>query len=123
MLGEWEKLAREAAAQNEPYEGYLLRLTEAEVTTRAANALAAVGRVVGLGRGVVVAAVVPRHEDRGVGGELGGRGECELGLEAQVVAQHQQRGDHPEARPPHPPPKLTSTPGIARASLHAYGSI
>lgn len=41
MLGEWEKLAREAAAQNEPYEGYLLRLTEAEVTTRAANALAA----------------------------------------------------------------------------------
>lgn len=41
MLGEWEKLAREAAAQNESYEGYLLRLTEAEVTTRAANALAA----------------------------------------------------------------------------------
>lgn len=40
MLGEWEKLAREAAASNESYEGYLLRLTEAEVTTRAANALA-----------------------------------------------------------------------------------
>ena len=40
MLAEWEKLAREAAAKNESYEGYLLRLTEAEVTTRAANALA-----------------------------------------------------------------------------------
>nr|WP_246522950.1 hypothetical protein [Gemmata palustris] len=25
MLGEWEKLAREAATQNESYEGYLLR--------------------------------------------------------------------------------------------------
>ncbi len=41
MLAEWEKLAREAAAKNEAYEGYLLRLTEAEVTTRSANALAA----------------------------------------------------------------------------------
>jgi DNA replication protein DnaC len=41
MLGEWEKLAREAAAKNEPYESYLLRLPEAEVTARAANALAA----------------------------------------------------------------------------------
>lgn len=41
MLSEWEKLAREATAKNETYEGYLLRLTEAEVTTRAANALAA----------------------------------------------------------------------------------
>ncbi len=41
MLAEWEKLAREATAKNEPYEGYLLRLTEAEVTTRSANALAA----------------------------------------------------------------------------------
>ena len=41
MLCEWEKLAREAAAKNEAYESYLLRLTEAEVTTRAANALAA----------------------------------------------------------------------------------
>ena len=40
MLAEWEKLAREAAAKNEAYEGYLLRLTEAEVTTRSANALA-----------------------------------------------------------------------------------
>ena len=40
MLCEWEKLAREAAAKNEAYENYLLRLTEAEVTTRAANALA-----------------------------------------------------------------------------------
>ena len=34
-------MAREATAKNETYEGYLLRLTEAEVTTRAANALAA----------------------------------------------------------------------------------
>lgn len=41
MLAEWEKLGREAAAKNEPYESYLLRLTEAEVTTRSANALAA----------------------------------------------------------------------------------
>lgn len=41
MLCEWEKLAREAAAKNEAYESYLLRLTEAEVTTRTANALAA----------------------------------------------------------------------------------
>ena len=41
MLAEWEKLAREAAARDEPYEAYLLRLTEVEVTARAANALAA----------------------------------------------------------------------------------
>jgi DNA replication protein DnaC len=47
MLGEWEKLAREAAAKNEAYESYLLRLTEAEVTTRAANALAARIRAAG----------------------------------------------------------------------------
>lgn len=47
MLSEWEKLAREAAAKNEAYESYLLRLTEAEVTTRAANALAARIRAAG----------------------------------------------------------------------------
>jgi len=47
MLSEWEKLAREAAAKNEPYESYLLRLTEAEVTTRAANALASRIRAAG----------------------------------------------------------------------------
>ena len=41
MLGEWEKLAREAASKNEAYESYLLRLTEVEMTTRSANALAA----------------------------------------------------------------------------------
>ncbi len=41
MSAECEKLAREAAANNEPYEGYLLRLTELEVATRGANALAA----------------------------------------------------------------------------------
>src|SRR5262249_44614169 len=41
MLAECEKLAREAAANDEPYEGYLLRLTEAEVAARSANALAA----------------------------------------------------------------------------------
>jgi DNA replication protein DnaC len=51
MLSEWEKLAREAAAKNEPYEDYLLRLTEAEVTTRAANALAS--RIRGAGFPVV----------------------------------------------------------------------
>jgi DNA replication protein DnaC len=47
MLAEWEKLAREAAAKNEAYEGYLLRLTEAEVTTRSANALSARIRAAG----------------------------------------------------------------------------
>src|SRR5215212_11701022 len=47
MLAEWEKLAREAATQDEAYEGYLLRLTEAEVTTRSANALAARIRAAG----------------------------------------------------------------------------
>jgi len=47
MLAEWEKLAREAAANNEAYESYLLRLTEAEVTTRSANALAARIRAAG----------------------------------------------------------------------------
>jgi len=41
MVAEWEELAREAAAKDEAYENYLLRLTEAEVTTRLANALAA----------------------------------------------------------------------------------
>jgi len=48
MLSEWEKLAREATDANEPYEGYLLRLTEAEVTTRSANALAARIRAAGV---------------------------------------------------------------------------
>ena len=41
MAAEYEKLAREAAANNEPYDAYLLRLTELEVATRSANALAA----------------------------------------------------------------------------------
>lgn len=40
MSAEYEKLAREAAAANEPYEAYLLRLTELEVAARATNALA-----------------------------------------------------------------------------------
>jgi DNA replication protein DnaC len=40
MLAEHEKLAREASAGNEPYEGYLLRLTELEVAARGANAVA-----------------------------------------------------------------------------------
>ena len=47
MLSEWEKLAREAAANSEAYENYLLRLTEAEVTTRSANALASRIRAAG----------------------------------------------------------------------------
>ncbi len=47
MLSEWEKLAREATAKNEAYENYLLRLTEAEVTTRSANALASRIRAAG----------------------------------------------------------------------------
>jgi DNA replication protein DnaC len=41
MLAEFEKLSREAAAANENYEEYLLRLTEMEVTARVANALKA----------------------------------------------------------------------------------
>ena len=41
VWAEFEKLARDAAAGDETYEQYLLRLTELEVATRAANALAA----------------------------------------------------------------------------------
>jgi DNA replication protein DnaC len=41
MSAECEKLAREAAANNQPYEDYLLRLTEQEVAARSANALTA----------------------------------------------------------------------------------
>jgi DNA replication protein DnaC len=41
MLAECEKLARDAAADNQPYEEYLLRLSEQEVATRSANALTA----------------------------------------------------------------------------------
>jgi DNA replication protein DnaC len=41
ILAEHEKLAREAADADEPYEAYLLRLTEPEVAARRANALAA----------------------------------------------------------------------------------
>ena len=41
ILAEFEKLAREAAAANEGYEQYLLRLTELEVAARSANAPAA----------------------------------------------------------------------------------
>lgn len=40
MLAEFDKLAREAAQNNQSFEDYLLRLTEMEVATRAANALA-----------------------------------------------------------------------------------
>jgi DNA replication protein DnaC len=39
MRAEHEKLAREAADADEPYDSYLLRLTEAELATRSANAL------------------------------------------------------------------------------------
>src|SRR5207253_10934505 len=39
MHAEFEKLAREAAAANEGYEQYLLRLTELEVAARASNAV------------------------------------------------------------------------------------
>src|SRR5947209_303041 len=41
MGAEFEKLAREAAAANEGYEQYLLRLTELEVAARASNAVQA----------------------------------------------------------------------------------
>ena len=47
MLAEWEKLAREAADRDETYDAYLLRLTELEVATRSANALAARIRAAG----------------------------------------------------------------------------
>lgn len=41
MLSEYAKLSREAADSDEPYEGYLLRLTDVEVAQRASNALGA----------------------------------------------------------------------------------
>jgi DNA replication protein DnaC len=41
MLAEFEKLAREAAAANETFAQYLLRLTELEVSARASNAVQA----------------------------------------------------------------------------------
>src|SRR5262245_43131143 len=41
MQAEFEALAREAATANENYQQYLLRLTELEVTARAANVLKA----------------------------------------------------------------------------------
>jgi len=47
MLAEHEKLAREAADADEPYESYLLRLTEVELATRSANALTNRIRVAG----------------------------------------------------------------------------
>lgn len=47
MLAEHEKLAREAAGRDEPYDEYLLRLTELEVAARTANAIAARIRVAG----------------------------------------------------------------------------
>ncbi|HZY88089.1 MAG TPA: IS21-like element helper ATPase IstB [Gemmataceae bacterium] len=53
MLAECEKLAREAVANSQPYEDYLLRLTEQEVAARSANALAARIR----------AAAFPVHKD------------------------------------------------------------
>jgi DNA replication protein DnaC len=39
MTAEFEKLAREAAAGNESFEHYLLRLTELEIAARASNAM------------------------------------------------------------------------------------
>jgi DNA replication protein DnaC len=47
MLAEWEKLAREAADHDQPYEAYLVRLTELELAARAANAVAARIRAAG----------------------------------------------------------------------------
>lgn len=47
MLAEYEKLAREAATSDEPYEGYLLHLTELEVAARSANAVASRIRAAG----------------------------------------------------------------------------
>jgi DNA replication protein DnaC len=47
MGAEFDKLAREAAAANEGYEQYLLRLTELEVSARASNAVQARIRAAG----------------------------------------------------------------------------
>ena len=47
MLAEHEKLAREAADRDEPYDAYLLKLTEIEVAARTANAIANRIRVAG----------------------------------------------------------------------------
>ena len=47
MLAEWEKLAREAAARSQSYDAYLLQLTELEVASRSANAIAARIRAAG----------------------------------------------------------------------------
>src|SRR4029077_9708981 len=47
MGAEFEKLAREAAAANEGYEQYLLRLAELEVAARASNAVQARIRAAG----------------------------------------------------------------------------
>jgi DNA replication protein DnaC len=47
MLAEHEKLARDAASRDESYEAYLLTLTELEVATRTANAIAARIRAAG----------------------------------------------------------------------------
>src|SRR4051812_50159028 len=47
IAAEFGKLAREAAAANEGYEQYLLRLTELEVAARASNAVQARIRAAG----------------------------------------------------------------------------
>src|SRR6476660_5648091 len=47
IAAEFAKLAREAAAANEGYEQYLLRLTEVEVSARASNAVQARIRAAG----------------------------------------------------------------------------
>ncbi len=47
ILAEHEKLAREATTKDEPYEAYLLQLTELEVAARSANATAARIRAAG----------------------------------------------------------------------------
>jgi DNA replication protein DnaC len=47
ISAEWEKLAREAADRDEAYDAYLLRLTELEVATRSANAMASRIRAAG----------------------------------------------------------------------------
>ena len=47
MLAEHDKLGREAAARDESYDAYLLRLTEPEVAARTANAIAARIRAAG----------------------------------------------------------------------------
>ena len=106
MLAECEKLAREAAAANEAYESYLLRLTEVEVATRSANALAA--RIRAAGFPVVkdfdtfdftAAAVAAQAEGAGAGPRRVDRAALQLLPDRQRRDRENARGHGPWAWP------------------------